>query len=291
MSKKILLPTCYALAMSFGAAQLLAEGAAHAQQLELPRPSPLAKVSQVVGLTEVAIEYSSPAVKGRKVVGGILPLNQLWRTGANGATKVTFGKDVTVEGSPVPAGTYALFTIPGQASWTVILNKNPNQGGTGQYKQELDQLRFQVKPVPSAHRERLTFLFNDTTETATSLSIEWDKFRLPISIKAATDAQVTAGIKNMEDNSWRPYNNAARYLLESKKDPDHAMALVERSLSLHEDWLNTWTKAQLLAARGKPAEACPLAQKAKALGDKTPDGFFFAEDVKKALADWKCGAH
>lgn len=258
-----------------------------AQQLELPRPSPAAKVSQTVGLTEVTVDYSSPAVKGRKVWGGLVPVGQLWRTGANGATKITFSKDVTVADKPVPAGSYALFTIPGAASWTVILNKDTNQGGTDQYKQDLDILRFDAKPQPAPLRERLTFLFTGTSDSATSLDLEWEKVRVSIPIKAATDAQVAAGIKALENNSWRPYNNAARYLLDSKKDLDQAMSLVDRSLSMKEDWLNVWTKAQLVAAKGKPAEACPLAQKAQALGEKA-QFFFFAADVKKALADWKC---
>lgn len=272
-----------ALVSSFGFV-----GNAAAQQLELPRPSPLAKVSQVVGLTEVAVEYSSPAVKGRKVWGGVLPLGELWRTGANMATKITFSKDVLIDGKPVPAGSYAIFSIPQNGSFTVILNKNTNQGGTDQYKQDLDQLRFTAKTQPIANRERLTFVFNDTTESTTSLDLEWEKLRVSIPIKAQTETQVAANIKGLEDNSWRPYTNAARYLLESKKDPEQAMRLVERSLQLKEEWLNLWTKAQLLAAKGKAAEACPLAQKAKTMGDQNAQNFFYANDVKKAITDWKC---
>ncbi len=289
MRNQVLLRSGLALTLSFGSL-LLAEGISQAQQLDLPRPSPLAKVSQVVGLTDVSVEYSSPAVKGRKVFGTVVPLDKLWRTGANSATKITFSKDVTIDGKPVPAGSYALFTIPGKDSWTVILNKNPNQGGTEQYKQELDLLRLMVKPEASPHRERLTFLFSDTTDSATRFDLEWEKLRVSLAIKAGTEAQVEKGLKALEENSWRPYNNAARYLLESKKDPERAMQLIERSLSLREEWLNVWTKAQLLGAKGKAQEACPLAQKAKALGEKNMDGFFFADDVKKALVDWKCPA-
>lgn len=286
MNHQVLLKSCFALALGVGIGYA---GPAAAQQLELPRPSPLAKVSQVVGITEIALEYSSPAVKGRKVFGGIVPLGELWRTGANGATKITFSKDVVIADKPVPAGTYALFTIPAKDSWTVIFNKNPNQGGTGQYKQELDQVRLTVRPLPSPHRERLTFVFTDTSEAGTTLDLEWEKLRVPIAIKASTESQVAANIKGLEDNSWRPYNSAARYFLDSKKDYDHGLQLVERSLSLHEDWFNLWTKAQLIAAKGKPAEACPLALKAKGLGEKT-ESFFAADDVKKALGDWKCPA-
>ena len=149
-------------------------------------------------------------------------------------------------------------------------------------------MRFTAKPQAIPNRERLTFVFSDTTESTTSLDLEWEKLRVSIPIKANTETQVAANIKSLEDGSWRPYNNAARYLLEGKKDYDRALKLVERSLSLKEDWFNLWTKAQLLAGKGKAAEACALAQKSRTLGDKNPDGFFFSAEVKKALTDWKC---
>lgn len=288
MSHSLRISVPLAIPFSFAlSTAVLYSATASAQQLELPRPSPNAKVSQMVGLTEVSVDYSSPAVKGRKVFGGLVPFGQLWRTGANAATKITFSKDVTIEDKPVPAGTYALFSIPTATGWTVILNKNPNQGGTDQYKQDQDLARFMIKPQPIPPRERLTFLFNNTTESTTSLDMEWEKVRVSLPIKAATDAQVAANIKGLENGAWRPWNNAARYLLESKKDLDQAMGLIDRSLSLKEDWFNVWTKAQIVAAKGKAADACPLAQKAQALGEKT-DSFFFAAEVKKAIADWKC---
>jgi hypothetical protein len=260
---------------------------AFAQQLELPRPSPLAKVSQMVGITEVAVEYSSPAVKGRKVFGGVVPFGQLWRTGANVATKLTVSKDVTIADQPVAAGSYAVFTIPNADSWTFILNKNTNQGGTQQYKQELDVLRVVLRPMAVSPRERLAFIFSNTTDGSTSLDLEWENVRLSIPIKAATDTQVLAGIKAMSDGAWRPFNNAARYLLDTKRDYDEALRLVDKSLSLKEDWFNLWTKAQLLSAKGKAVEACALAQKSRALGGKA-ESFFIADDLKKALADWRC---
>jgi tetratricopeptide (TPR) repeat protein len=270
------------------AALIAVPGLAAAQQLELPRPSPLAKVSQVVGLTEVAVEYSSPAVKGRKVWGDLVPYDKLWRTGANIATKITFSKDVLVADKPVPAGSYAIFTIPGKTSWTIALNKNFNQGGTDQYEQSLDVLRFQAKPqaLPTS-RERLTFIFSGTTESVTSLDLEWEKLRVSLPIKAKTDEQVATAINNMVNNAWRPYMNAARYLLEAKKDLDQALKLVDQSLSIKEDWLNVWTKASILAAKGQYRDAYGLAEKAKQLGDKSPQNFFFKEDVEKALAEWK----
>jgi len=271
----------------FSAVAALALSAAPAfADLELPRPSPLARVSQVVGLTEIAVEYSSPAVRGRKVFGGLLPFGELWRTGANSATKVSFSKDVLVAGKPVPAGSYALFTIPNEKSWTVILNKNVNQGGTRDYKKELDVLRFEAKPQSIPHRERLAFLVDDFTEDKANLDLEWDTVRVTIPVETHTAEQAAANIKGLTDGAARQYTSAARYELEQKKDYDLGLRLVDQSIALKEDWLNVWTKAQLLAARGDHKDAYALAEKANALGQKA-DNFFYADDVKKALAEWK----
>jgi hypothetical protein len=259
---------------------------AAAQGIDLPRPSPLARVMQTVGLTEVTVEYSSPAARGRKIWGGLVPYGKVWRTGANAATKVTFTKDVTVDGHKVPAGSYSLFTIPGPNGWTVILNKNVT-ASEQTYKQADDLLRVAAKAKPAGARERLTFVFGDTSETATSLDLEWAGLRVSLPIKAGTAAQVDENLKALADGGWRPFNAAARYLLETRKDYPGALKFVDQSLQLKEEWFNLWTKAQILAAMGKKTEACPLAQKANALGEKAPF-FFYRDQVKKGLADWKC---
>ena len=258
-----------------------------AQQLELPRMSPGAKVSQMVGLTEIAVDYSSPGARGRAIFGGLVPYGKLWRTGANTATKLTVSRDVTIDGKPVPAGTYSLFSIPTKQSWTIILNKNPNQGGTNDYKEALDLLRVQVKPKAAPKREHLTFLFADTTEDATSLDLEWAGLRVSIPIKANTGKQVATNLKALEEMPGRPLTMAARYLLDAKKQYGRALKLVDGALTLKQEWFSLWTKAQLLAAMGKKQEACPVAKQAQEAGAKAP--FFpFADDVKKALVDWKC---
>ena len=107
-------------------------------QIELPAPSPTATFTQKVGLTEVSINYSRPSMKGRKIYGDLVPFGKLWRTGANMATKITFADDVKIGGNDLKAGTYALFTIPGENEWTVIFNKNYNQGGTTSLKMCLE---------------------------------------------------------------------------------------------------------------------------------------------------------
>ncbi len=256
-------------------------------QLQLPRPSPAAKVTQTVGLTEITIEYSSPGVKGRKIWGGLVPYGEAWRAGANQATKITFAKDVTVGGTSVSAGSYAFLAIPTPNEWTLILNKDFNQFGAFSYKPELDVVRIQVQPKAIAHRERLAYLISDFTDDAASLDLEWEKLRVSLPVKLGTRAQALANIKTMAEGAWGPYNSAARYMLDTAKDYDAGLQLVDKSLAAKEHWFNLWTKAELLAAKGKRKEAVVYATKAKQLGDQTPQAFFLAEDVNKALQEWK----
>jgi hypothetical protein len=268
-------------------AALLVPAAARAD-LELPRPSPTAKLTQQVGLTDITVDYSSPGVKGRKIWDGLVPYDKLWRAGANGATKITFSKDVTFADKPVPAGTYALFTIPTKGAWTVILNKKPDQPGTGsEYKADQDLVRVQVKPAAAPFRERLAYIFSNMTDDKASLDLEWEKLRLSIPIGVATTQQALANITNAVDNTWRVYANAARYMLEVKKDTDTGLKYADQSIALKEDWFNLWIKAELQAAKGAYKDAVATGEKAQALGQKSGPGFFLEGDVKKGLADWK----
>jgi hypothetical protein len=260
---------------------------AGAQELVLPRPSPNAKITQTVGLTDITVEYSAPTVKGRKIWGELVPYEKLWRAGANAATKVTFSRDVKIVGRSLPAGSYALFAIPTKKTWTIVFNKDIAQPGTGAgYKQELDVLRVTVTPTAIPMHERLGYQILDFTDTKATLTLEWEKLRVAVPIELDTEAQVQANIQAYSGDTWRPYNNAARYMLETKKDYDAGLQLIEKSLQVKEEWLNVWTKAQLLAAKRKYKEAYPLAQKANDLGAKSPQ-FFLADEVKKALVDWK----
>jgi len=269
-----------------GVFAILCSNPAHAQ-LQLPRPSPGAKVTQTVGLTEITVEYSSPGVKGRKIWGAVVPYGEVWRAGANDTTKVTFSKEVTVGEKQVPAGSYALFAIPTATEWTLILNKDFNQGGSSKYNKDLDIVRVQVQPKAISPRERLAYLIGDFTDDTASMDLEWEKVRVSLPVKLNTSTQALANIKSMTDRAWVPYTSAARYILETKKDYDAGLQLVDKSLAIKEDWFNLWTKAQLLRAKGKTREAYSLAEKANQLGQKEPDRYFLADEVKKALVEWK----
>jgi hypothetical protein len=274
--------------LRFGACALFLSFAstAVAQRIELPAPSPGAKVTQTVGITDISVEYSSPAVKNRKIWGGLVPYNDVWRAGANSATKITFSKDVVIDGKAVPAGSYAFFVIPTATKWTLILSKKTEQFGAFTYKKEDDLLRVDVKPQPIAARERLAYSITNFSDVAASLDLEWEKVRASLPIKLKTDEQVTANIKGLQTGGWQPWTAAARYELD-KKNYDEGLSLVETSMTLKQTWLNNWVKAQLLAGKGNYKDAYPLVQKAKEMGDKEGNNFFFKDEVEAALKNWK----
>ena len=274
-------------ALAAGLAALVTT-AALAQTAETPAPSPKAKVEQRVGLTDFSVEYSSPGVKARKIWGGLVPLNELWRTGANAATKLTASREFTFGDKVVPAGTYSLLTIPGASSWTVILNKKLDLGGTTGYDQKDDVARVEVAPATAGLRERLAFLFSDTTDDGTRLDLEWEALRVSVPIKVDTKAQVRAGIDKSLGDAWRPHFAAGRYLLDTGGDLDTALQYLDTSIGIKSTWNNNWFRAQVLAKKGRPADAVAAAQKALELG-KNDEGFQnnFKADVEKAVGDWK----
>jgi hypothetical protein len=256
-------------------------------QLELPAPSPAAKVMQRVGVTDITVEYSSPGVKGRKVWGDLVPWDKPWRTGANAATKITFSRDVTFGDKPVPAGTYSIVTVPSEKGWTVVLNKELALWGGGKtYDAQNDVARVSATTAEIPARERMTFLFSNTTDDATSLDLEWEKLRVSVPIKVDTAGHAQASIQSTLDNAWRAHASAARYVSDTLKDYDTALKYVDTSIAVQSNWFNNWTKAEILARKGKYADARKLAQVAWDMGQKDPN-FFFKDAVAKALEEWK----
>lgn len=254
-------------------------------QMDLPAPSPGAMVKQTVGVTDITINYSSPGVKGRKIFGGLLPFNNVWRTGANAPTTISFSKDVMIGGTKVAKGEYAIMTIPTATDITFILSKDLNVSEDS-YKMEDDVVRIKAAVKPCEMRERMTFMFSNFNDEGTSIDLEWEKTRASFTVSTETDAQAMASIEKELGRTWRTYNSAARYLLDRKKDLPTAMKYVDQSISLKDEWYNNWTKAQIYEAMDQKTEAYKYAMKAKELGDKS-SSFFFKDRVEQALVDWK----
>lgn len=259
------------------------------QALEVPAPSSKAKVEQRVGITDFTVDYSSPAMRGRKIFGGLLPFDKIWRTGANAPTTLTASRDFTFGQTAVPKGTYSVFTIPGASSWTVILNKDA-EAGTGEYDAAKDAARVTVTPQTVPARERMTFIFSESTDDATRLDLEWETVRVSVPIKVDTKAQVKASMDETLSEAWRPHFQAGRYLIENGGDVDTALNYLDTSIAVKATWWNTWWRAQALAKKGRTADAIASGEKALELGkgNQTFEQFFKA-DVQKAVDGWKKG--
>lgn len=161
---------------------MIFSGFLYAQQDKI-RVSPRASVMQVVGLTEVKIDYSRPGVKGRNIWGELVPYNKVWRAGANEATTISFSTDVMAEGKKLAAGKYSFFAIPGKDEWILIFNKVVDQWGAFEYNEAEDALRITVKPESNGFQEWLTYSFTKTDEKSVLVNLEWEKVRVPYKIE------------------------------------------------------------------------------------------------------------
>lgn len=263
-------------------------------QLATPAPSPMATVTQRVGLTDITLKYSRPSLKGRKMFGETLPFDKPWRTGANNATTLTFKEEVTVGGKKVPEGEYALYTIPGPSQWTVILNKNTKLGGsTHLYKAEEDVARFQVKPTKTATTtETLTINFADLTASTANLEILWENTSVKIPVVTEVDSKVMAQIqeKVISGQNVTPdlYAAAANYYLDNKKDPKLALSWIKKANEKDPKFWNLHAQAKIQALNKDFKGAIATAEKSMALAREAKNDDYVRMN-EKAINEWKKG--
>lgn len=260
-------------------------------QIKTPAPSPIGKFSQEVGLIKVDVEYSRPSAKGRKIFGDLVPFGQLWRTGANSSTKITVSDDAKVGGMPLPKGTYALYTIPGEKEWTIIFYKNTTLWGvpeTKDFKEEDVQARVTVASLPVRDfRETLTLEINNLRNNGGDLEIIWENTKVLVPIMTDTDGKVMKAIEaTMAGPSASDYNAAARYYYEEKKDMAQALVWVDKAIELGgEKYWILRQKANILAELGRYKDAIMVAEKSSELARKDSN-----EDYPrmndKSIADW-----
>lgn len=242
----------------------LAAGAAVGQApLTLPQPSPKARVSQTVGLTDIAITYHRPAVNKRTVWGDLVPWDQVWRAGANENTTIAFSSPVTVNGKPLAAGTYGLHMIPKKdGDWTIAFSNVNWAWGSFTYDEKEDALRVTAKPQPADFQERLSYTFDEPTDGSVDVSLRWEKVRVPFRVEVDTPSVVMASIrKELRDLprfSWQGWNQAAAYALRSKTNVDEAITWADRSIGMQENFNNLRTKAGLLELKGDTKTASAL---------------------------------
>jgi DUF2911 family protein len=265
----------------------LAAAGASAQQLNLPRPSPNASVTQTVGITEVTLHYSRPGVKGRQIWGGLVPYGQVWRTGANENTTIQFSTQVKVEGHELPSGLYGLQTIPTETEWTVIFSKDADQWGAFTYKPEHDALRIQVKPEPAELRERMGFDFEDVTDTSAEVVLHWEKLEVPFTIEVDTPKLVAEAAKG--SLRWQTFAQAAGYCIQNDTCLDDAARWLDASIALEPTFANQRAKALLLAKRNDYKGAVSWGEKALAAAKSAaqPPQPQQVAELESSVSEWK----
>ncbi|MGF1532654.1 MAG: DUF2911 domain-containing protein [Bernardetiaceae bacterium] len=251
----------------------LSVGQAVAQNVQLPRSSPRAEVVQEVGLSQVRVRYSRPAVAGRegKLWGSLVHygLKDLgfgtskaspWRAGANETTQITFSDQVQIEGQGLPAGTYGLYMILEEGeNVTVIFSKNATAWGSYFYDPSEDALRVQVRWRSAPYTERLTYDFTQVNENQAIMALRWEKREIPIQIRFDTEQVVLQRLRRelqgVAGFSWQGYYQAARYCLDKKTNQEEGLRWISASIGLQANFNNHKTKAELLNQLGRDVEA------------------------------------
>ncbi len=272
-------------------------------QLTLPQASPLAKVSQVVGLTEISVTYHAPGVKGRAIWGRLVPYGQVWRAGANQSTRVRFEDDVLIGGQRIPAGQYAFYALPVDSlNAYVIFNRDTARWGTEGYDPQADVFRVPASITAAPFCETLQYGFSNVRPTSASLDLSWERRRISVPIEVQVLPKAVANIRQAiaraKPDDWLLLTQAAEFLVRADAEHEFALQLVDRSLAIQKNYYNTWVKARLLAQKDEYKTAILLTRAAMQLGERatktspapTADLTAYpvlAPDMRLAVAQWK----
>ena len=260
-------------------------------QLTTPAPSPFSKVDQKIGLTDVSVEYSRPSKKGREVFGSVVPYNEVWRTGANAATKITFGDDVNFGGAEVKKGSYALMTKPGEKTWSIMLYPHTSTSWNSYLESGVQPITINVESVSMPKETDVeTFMigFDNLTNQSGMMYLLWERTFVPIDIKVNTDKTVEASIaKVMGGPTANDYFAAASYYYAEKKDLNKALEWVNTSIEKgNEKYWVLRTKSLIQADLGDKKGAIETANKSIELA-KADDNPEYVRMNEASIAEWK----
>lgn len=238
------------------------------EKFEFPDASQHSTVTQRVGLTDVTIDYSRPNMRGREIFGGLVPYGKVWRTGANASTKIKFSDAVKIGDKDVPAGEYAFYTLPTANWWTIILSKDTKGWGAYDYKSDTDALRVTVKPTALADPvESFTIGFDNLKDDSATISLEWDKTRVPVELTTKTVEKVNAEIAKAmkKPGALEPifYYQSASFYYDHDKDLAQAAKWIDQAIEKQKEprYFLYYKKAQIEAKLGHKDAAKAAAEK------------------------------
>ncbi len=260
----------------------------NAQQLTTPQPSPTQTIKQNFGLSSIELSYSRPGIKGRKVFGDLVPFGNVWRTGANSATTLTFAEEVMIGDKKIPAGKYGLLSIPNKDNWTLIVTKQLDVTSPAAYKQESDVVRVAAKTMQLNDKvENFTMQFGNLKANSCDLQLMWDNTAVVLPIKTDVETKVMGQIDNLMNKDNRPYFNAAMYYLDNGKDLNQAVTWFDKAIEQNPKGFFIYhQKANALAKLGKKDEARKTASRSIELAKEAKNDDYVRLN-EKLLADLK----
>ncbi|MBT8295835.1 MAG: DUF2911 domain-containing protein [Gramella sp.] len=260
-------------------------------QIETPAPSPFGKIEQKVGLTDVSVEYSRPGMRGRTIFGDLVPYGEVWRTGANANTKITFSDDVKINGKELKKGTYGIYTIPNKDSWEVMFYSESDNWGV---PQNWDESKVAVKATAKTMEmpmkmETFTILIDDLKNNSATLNFIWENTIAMLDMEVPTDAKASASIeKVMNGPSANDYFAAASFYHESGKDLNKALEWVTKATEMAGDqafWMLR-RKSLIEADMGKKDQAIATAKKSLASAEKASNADYVKMN-KESIQEWE----
>ena len=262
-------------------------------QINTPRVSPASVVEQMVGLTEIEIEYSRPSMRGREVFGNLVPFGKVWRTGADNSTKISFDTDVIISGKTIQSGTYSIFSIPNKESWEIILYSDVELWGVPRDWSEnkiVFSSMFDVKKLKKSNTvETFTISFNDLTNNDVNMSISWENTSVDIKIEVPTRSMVESDInKVLSDNpKSSDYYAAAVFYRQENINLDKALEWMNKAIEMNES-PRFWQYRQqslIMAANDKFADAVDAAKKSLNLAIEA-DNQDYIKMNRESIAEW-----
>ena len=258
-------------------------------QIKTPQPSPAAKLEQVVGLTDVTVEYSRPAMRGRTIFGGLVPFGEIWRTGANANTKITFSDDVTIDGKDLKKGTYAIYTIPNKTSWEVIFYSDAaNWGNPAKWDESKVALKTtaEVTPLPM-NIESFTMTFDDVNSDSAVLGMLWENTYVGVKFEVPTDKTTMKNIETaMAGPTKNDYFQAATYYHTAGKDLKQALTWIKKAVEGDDPAYWILRRMSLIQAdMGDKAGAIATAKRSLAAAEKAGNADYVKMN-KESIAEW-----
>lgn len=235
-------------------------------QVKVPQPSAKARVEQAVGLTQIKVDYTRPAKRGRDIFGNLVPYGKLWRTGANENTIVSFSEDVIIDGKTLPKGEYALYTIPEQGEWTIYFYKDTNNWGLPKEWDETKiALEAKADAMPFFDREYFTIDITPSDNNKGAIVMHWDRSMITLPFETFTHQQAMASIEaNLASGkvSAQDYYQAGVYMLSINQNLPKSLEYIEKAISLEKDapYYMWRQKSLVLAKLGKRKEAIKAAE-------------------------------